>query len=176
MKLLPKKAVNTQVQSAHKAMIDEGVLIAKKVDTLRQTLTSLESQHNQFIAGMKGELEQKLGGLQKLLSLKEIEVKELEEKRLKLIEPLDSAWHEVRQKEEEVRIKIEDSNQKNHQLSVRLQQVEEKLKLEKETLNKINIRDRESARAYTIAEELRIASEKTNTEILNKRLVQDTYF
>ena len=57
MKLLPKSQVHAQVNEQRRQQIDEGMILAKKVDALRQTLAELEEQQRKFSEGTKRELE-----------------------------------------------------------------------------------------------------------------------
>ena len=56
MKLLERKTLTSDFNLQRKMQVDEGVIIARKVDVLREALTSLEGQHKNFIAGMRQDL------------------------------------------------------------------------------------------------------------------------
>jgi SMC interacting uncharacterized protein involved in chromosome segregation len=107
MKLRPKSQIDAQVASQRKAQIDEGVRIAQKVDALRETLSMLEAQHEQYIAGMKGELDRQTSDRVQRIAELESEIRELEEKRKLLLAPLDEAWAEVRTEKQKVQVLIE---------------------------------------------------------------------
>lgn len=63
MKIPDKKIVNIQINEAKRRQIDEGVIIAKKIDILRAELSSLENRRREFIEGNKKVLEKELSEL-----------------------------------------------------------------------------------------------------------------
>lgn len=70
MKLLPKSQVLANVNEQKRLQIEEGVILAKKVDALRQTLLDLEDQQRKFIEGQRAVLERELGQLNREIELK----------------------------------------------------------------------------------------------------------
>jgi len=100
MRLLDKKTVNTVMAGQRKSQIDEGVVIARKIDALRQDLSSLEKQRDVFLSSATTALKDKTEKLNDEIFYKEKIVKELEEERKKLLEPLDIKWDEVAEEED----------------------------------------------------------------------------
>ena len=49
MKILPRKIANEVIQDKKRQQIDEGLLIAKKVDALRGSMLELENQTAYFM-------------------------------------------------------------------------------------------------------------------------------
>lgn len=112
MRLLDKKTVNTVLAGERKGQIDEGVILAKKIDALRQTLSSLQLQHQEFINGMSEELRKQTEVLQFEIDSKRMELCDLEEKRVKLLEPLTNAWNDYKERERELSIVEEEYRQR----------------------------------------------------------------
>jgi chromosome segregation protein len=95
MKLQPKKQVNILYQEERRKEIDEGVNLAKKIDVLRETLGSLEKQHETFLAATSRELEERTR--EKRLEIKNLtqEISKLTEQRQILVKPLDDEWSKL---------------------------------------------------------------------------------
>lgn len=96
MKLLKKSAVSSELAQQKKNQIDEGVRIASKVDALRQSLASLESQEREFISGMQSRLRAETDHLHREIESLKSEILSLEEKRALLLIPLDAERESVR--------------------------------------------------------------------------------
>lgn len=138
MKLLSKSAVNNEVANQKKSQIDEGLFIAKKIDSLRQTLTGLEKQHRDFINGMQSELNIQIQPLiDKIANLK-LEIEDLENKRRKLLAPLTKEWEEVLLKRKQIEAKELEFSQKEIIFGKDREVLDARLKKEKENIFKIN--------------------------------------
>lgn len=98
MKILKKNEAASEVTKQRKEQIEEGAIIAGKVDKLRLTLADLEAQEARFISGMKDRLEKETGSLQELIKSKKSDLALLEEKRTKLLAPVDltNEWATVK--------------------------------------------------------------------------------
>ena len=99
MKLLDKKTITSQVAGQRRSQIEEGINLAKKIDALRETLSSLEKQQKSFIAGMRAGLEREIGSLQSERNTLQKEIATLKKEKVLLQIPLDSKWEEVRVRE-----------------------------------------------------------------------------
>ena len=176
MKLRPKSQIDAQVASQRKAQIDEGVRIAQKVDALRETLSMLEAQHEQYIAGMKGELDRQTSDRVQRIAELESEIRELEEKRKLLLAPLDEAWAEVRTEKQKVQVLIENLGKSSAKSEATEAKRLEKLKEAKETLGRIKIRERELLKVYTQAEADRQDAEKIRVNLESDRTSQEALF
>lgn len=95
MKLLERKIINENVQAERKNQIDNGIVLAKKVDKLRHELLDLEKQRTDFIAGSQETLYKALGDLKSQKGNLEAEIKEAIKQLAKLREPLDEEWRLV---------------------------------------------------------------------------------
>lgn len=103
MKLLPQKEIDSKVNDQKKEKIDAGLFLARKIDALREELLELENERDLFIAGSQKTIDEALEeGLSKKNQL-EITIRDLEEKRLELLKPLDEEWTKVNLKSEENR-------------------------------------------------------------------------
>ena len=95
MKLLKKSVLNNEMATQRKQQIDEGISLAQKIDTLRQTLGRLESQHSAFLSKVKTDLENTTSDLQREIDSKRAEIDELEKQREQLLKPLDVEWEKL---------------------------------------------------------------------------------
>ena len=102
MKLQPKQQITQSINLERKTQIDEGIALAKKIDVLRETLASLEKQHQDFIAGSRVEIEKNLKVLQERKSNLLGEINKLEERRVILMKPLDDEWLKIEDEKQEL--------------------------------------------------------------------------
>lgn len=108
MKLLEKRTINAGIQAERKSIIDSGVFLAKKVDTLREDLLSLEKQRADFIESSRKQLQEAIGDLKNEKSNLDFEVQEAIKRLAKLREPLDEEWNKLEQiKDEVIKTKLE---------------------------------------------------------------------
>lgn len=176
MRLPSKIEVNNAVATQRKREIDEGLSLARKVDALRQTLASLQQQHEQFIAGMEGELKKRTDFLISEVANLERDVADLEERKKQLQIPLDDEWVKVNQRVKE----IENSALKLKTLEEKLNQRElvqdERDRKSKEVLVRVKARDRASIQAYEQAENTKNEADKIKTEISAKREIKEVEY
>ena len=176
MRLPSKIEVNNQVATQRKRDIDEGLALARKVDALRQTLASLEQQHNTFIAGMEGELHKRTDFLISEVANLERDVADLEERKKQLQIPLDEEWAKVNARVKE----IENSALKLKGLEDKLNQRElvqdERDRKSKEVLVRVKVRDRASRQAYEQAENTKNEADKIKAEISAKREIKEVEY
>ncbi len=102
MKILKKSEALTEANKQKQDQIDEGTAIATRVDTLRRTLADVQKQHEDYIAGMKAQLDKVINPLivQRDGLLSEIDHAKAELARLRL--PLDKEWSDVNLKRAEL--------------------------------------------------------------------------
>jgi len=176
MKLLSKKKVNSVVEEQKANLINEGVILAKKVDALRIKLADLEKQHNLFLLGMETELKEKTDKLFQEIQTKERELIVLEEKRKELVKPLDLEWETLKTaKDSLLEVKAE-LGVISSELEGKAERTVEREKKSKEILNNIKVRERELSKVYLEAEEDLEIIKKTKQEIINKKDNQDRTF
>lgn len=133
MKLLDRKIISNDFVLQKKAQIDEGVIIARKVDVLRETLASLEKQHRDFIAGTRQDL---LNATSQLINEKESlqgEIRSLNERRQKLLKPLDDEWETLQEEKNKFFKEQTEFSIKEHDLNER----ESKITKTEKTISKI---------------------------------------
>ena len=176
MKLLSKQQVNIQVATQKKAQIDEGIMIAKKVDVLRQTLSELQKQHSLFLQGMESELKQKTEKLVQDITEKEEKIKELEIKRIELIRPLDEEWNQVKDQAKELQRKSVELEQEKQIIDTDSKRIEEKLRKTSEILSHTKIRERELIKVCEKEEENKKETERIKNEIIEQKTKQDKHF
>lgn len=99
MKLLDKSVIQKEKSNERRVEIEEGMKIAKKVDSLRELVAKEQENARKFreetIQKVTAEVAEILRKKDEILK----EVSELEEKRKKLLIPLDAEWDKVRQAE-----------------------------------------------------------------------------
>lgn len=135
MKLQPKQQITQSINLERKTQIDEGIALAKKIDLLRETLASLEKQHNDFIAGSRVEIEKNLKVLQERKSNLLGEINKLEERRVILMKPLDDEWLKIEDEKQELeRVRIIQSSSQ--------QQLNENWEVFKKDVDSLNKRER----------------------------------
>lgn len=137
MKLLDRKTVNTVMAGERKSQIDEGVILAKKIDAMRESYSSLQTQQQLFVDSISTSLTDRTNALNEEIYYKENIVKDLEQKRIKLLEPLTIKWDEVKKAEEDVAIWKEEQIKKGKELfSVQqvLEEREKEISLEEERM------------------------------------------
>lgn len=128
MQLLDKKTTSTLVATQKKNQIDEGVILAKKIDVLRKTYSELEAQHKKFIDASTVELTKRTQELNDEIGYKEKYIKELEERQAKLLEPLAIKWDEVEEAERELEQERKELLEKRKSLTSFEQELQEREK------------------------------------------------
>lgn len=145
MRLLPPKELNTKINEQKKTEIDAGLFLAKKIDALRENLADAQKEHDDAIIGINNELKiltidyvSKKGALEK-------EIKELEERRLALQEPLDDAWEEFHRQSDELSIQKESLQDRQYMTLAKETELQKKqdeiTKLHQEVIYKENEAD-----------------------------------
>lgn len=164
MHLLKKSTVQSEAQKERKKQIDEGIFIAKKVDTLRQTLGSLESQHGKFLSGIEEELGQRTQPLLLKISSLQKDIEDLEDKRNLLLIPLDKEWAEFHKKQALQDQKEKVISSKSDSVSQKEQKLKELGMGLKDKLFKVKTRERELVKTQSLAEEELYLSKQTRKE------------
>lgn len=135
MKLLKKSTVTSELNLQRKNQIDEGIVLAKKVDALRKTLSELEAQHQNFIISKEQELSTRFKELENSIKELKAEIRELEQRRSELLKPLDAEWAELKSKE----IYLQQKEEDNQKWFIQLQQSEKDILLTEEELERKSI-------------------------------------
>jgi len=107
MQLLKKSEASREIKIERKQQIDEGVNIAKRVDSLRDTLQALETQYQNFAATKQESLKELLGGLEKEIITRRSEVEILEVRKSEALKPITA---ELAVLEEKRKISLETDN------------------------------------------------------------------
>ena len=176
MKLLPKKVVNSMVQDQKRAQIEEGVQLAHRVDLLRAKLADLEHQNELFIAGMQDQLRQKTKGYFSDIGDLQLEIKLLEAKRSELLKPLDFMREQLDTRESALNAKSLEIDSKLLEMARKEQVTNENKEKARETLNHINVRERELAAVYAKAQDDQDTTENIKYQIQKAKNDQDKLF
>lgn len=111
VRLLPKSEIDKRKSEEQRTAIQEGLKVAERVDTLRETLASEEVAFEKYRKESLDAIEQEIKPKRIELDLLNKEVSHLCEERRQLLIPLDFKWSEVQ--------KLEEFNKsKEHELSV----------------------------------------------------------
>ena len=129
MKLANPRNIQSDIAEQRRVDIDNGVQLARKVDTLRATLQELERRHALYVEGTTTELRRKTEELSEEIFLKERVVSELEEQRKVLLEPLTIKWEEVNQKETELEAEKEKISELRNNLTLTKQELDTREKV-----------------------------------------------
>lgn len=133
MKLLSKSDIATAKAKDKRREIDEGLKIAQRVDSLRETQAMEEAALTKFrketLIAINQEIVSETRKKNELLK----EVSDLEDRKREALKPLDEAWNAVRAKEEELTEyahqlhqdrEILSQAEKDHEIEVELLKVE----------------------------------------------------
>lgn len=142
MKLNTPRTIQTSINEERRADIDNGLVLARKLDKLREELQVLERQRALFVAANTTHLQDKVEELNQEVEGKESHISDLEAKRQTLLEPftleVDSKREELKLKEESLIQFRNDLTQKEIFLSEReinVSRDEERVEEEKKELN-----------------------------------------
>jgi len=176
MRLLDKKTIVQQKNLERKREIDEGVKLANKVDSLRETAAKEEKNLFQF---RDANLAQVKKDIDRLLNQKEAlnnELEALSKQREVLQEPLDREWVKVRDKQKELddisevlsnKEKLLDSNQKEYDKRVAdLDKTNRKLDIMQGTLE----HDIEESKKLVTDAKLALSSARTEASKLTAKV------
>lgn len=164
MKLLDRNTLNNQKSLERKREIDEGVKLARKLDTLREEVSKEEVKLKKYLAETSHEVQTQINALVEEKSSLEEEIQTLSEERKILVEPLDNAWKEVKEREVKISEKEEELIQKYEDIKNK----EKELRKRKAELDLEEERQQDSQKG--IAKLFKEASQET---LKARSLVQD---
>lgn len=176
MKIPDRKQIASDFNLQRKLQVDEGVKIAKKVDVLRETLASLEEQHRKFIAGTRQDLINQTEGLERKKADLQGELVHLEERRKRLLEPLDEEWTKLLDKQTEVLARKFLIEEKENQLNERESQIAKIEKLTEQNRQQISEFKGETERANKEARQFRDEQKSIRDDIKRTKDNQDKDF
>lgn len=102
--ILPTKIDVSKAQAnQRKIEIDNGVALARQIDSLRSTFAQERIAHETWKKSSIETLNRQLEGLQDGIDAKKREIVDLDEQRRKLLEPLNKEWENVNAEKENVR-------------------------------------------------------------------------
>jgi chromosome segregation ATPase len=176
MKLLKKSTIQSDLASQKKQQIDEGVAIARKVDELRLKLANLQVQEKAFLEGMQAEMEKKTGALGREIEARQEEIHILEAEKLELLKPLTAEWDLLSAKTAELeQVKVDLLRVSSDALN-KEKRLEDKLKQESETLNRIKVRERELIKVYEDTSQVRTSIENIKEAVIKEKERWDKYY
>ena len=94
--ILPKRTdINKAKSDERKRDIDQGLIIARQVDGLRETLGEMQIRQVKFLEKSKEEASKIIDKLDSEIQTKRRELVEINERREQLLKPLDNEWNKV---------------------------------------------------------------------------------
>lgn len=133
MRLLKKSEVDKAKAEDRKREIDEGLKLATRVDSLRETQANEEKALERFRIETISRINEEIVSLTKTKNELSKEVSDLEDRKREALKPLDEAWEEVNLKQDELTEyahqlhqdrEIVSQAQRDHEVEVELLKVE----------------------------------------------------
>lgn len=175
--ILPTKIdINKSKASERKIEIDNGVALARQIDSLRSTFVQERIAHEAWKKSQIEELNRQTEGLQDGIDAKKREIAQLDEQRQKLIEPLDAEWQKVNEKsahleEEKNELFLDKERFKDKEKLLE----EEKLKVSNSLIKTIRNEQR-TEKNLKEAEEAKKAIQKSLEESKITKFQQENYY
>lgn len=180
MRLLAKSEIDSKKALARKQEIDEGLKISRRVDTLRETVAQEEAALEAFRRKTIAAINAQITAVSDILNDLRREVKELEEKRVKALEPIDTAWETLLKSQQEHTLSVvslemrqevyfEQSKELQARITETTQELERIQTLKKQTEEALqeaveNKADTEASMAYT--RDLEHKTEELRVEVM----------
>jgi chromosome segregation ATPase len=175
VKVLKKDEIQAQIARDQKQKIDDSVAIEQKADQARRDFASLQTQHQTFIAGMKGSMERELEPLRREKADLIFTIGHARTELAQLRQPLDAEWKDVTEKKAEVELFLKELNQRESDLVKGEREIEreksiieadrkEVIALKEEAVADMNISDDMKAEAGRILSNAKTESEKRMAE------------
>lgn len=166
MKLANPRTIQTTLSEERRMDVDNGIKLARKVDTLRDTLEKLEKRHALFLEGTQIELRNKTKELLSQIHSLEEEIKMLEAKRKELLIPLYQEWERVKEREGT----LDEREEKIKELRTDLTYLKGELDKREESLQIDELRNEETRRQVTLhAQKVSDALLEAQNTLLNAR-------
>jgi DNA repair exonuclease SbcCD ATPase subunit len=104
MKLADPRTIQSNINAQRKVDIDQGVALARRVDTLREQISTLENKLILVRDGMTKEVNEQIAKLINDKTLLEEEIERLNITRARLLKPLDEEWELVKKEQEHIEL------------------------------------------------------------------------
>lgn len=153
MKLADPRTIQSNINAQRKIDIDQGITLARKVDTLREQIANEENRLNLIRDGMTKEVNAQIQTLITDKTVLEEDIERLNITRALLLKPLDDEWELVKEEKEHIEIARDE-------IDMFRSEVEKQLKETKLKLKKISIEESRQADTRTqIQEQAKQSSE-----------------
>lgn len=171
MRLLEKSKINESQAIERKMVIDGGITLAKKVDTLRADLLSLEKQRADFIAGSQGAIESTLRNLKSERGIVKADIAEAQKQLRTLREPLDEEWKRLEQEKSSIiALKLDSETYFQTLLKER-----NEVKKEKEWVDTLKeSAERNEKRTLTLLRQVEVEKNETKRVLIEVKQIQDS--
>lgn len=127
MQLLSKSEINAKKASERKIEIDQGIILARKVDKLRETYSEEQAKLNAFRDGTVKVVQEKIDSLTKKVSELKDHLSALKKQRDELQKPLTNEWNQLNQEKlllQEAKYDALQKSRENQELKKSLQDQE----------------------------------------------------
>lgn len=159
MRIPKKQEAQVMAEEGKRQSIDEGMKIAQRVDTLRQELTNLTEQRKNFIEGTKEALQREITPLNVTLEGMRTELKDGREELVRLRQPLDVEWENLRLGQGTLVTSLEEIGLKKIELSNRELLISQKEKENQESFKRIQTLKSEVEDLHSQADKNKVQSE-----------------
>lgn len=176
MKLLPKQEIQDLKAKQRKAEIDEGVKLAKKVDSLREMASKEQATIEKF---QKESLNNLRSEIQKLIDLRDSiieEIKGIKEEKIAVIVELDEREKEIDKRESGLRLLKKIIEDKEIELDFREKEQGDIIKEINEIKGKVIIQMEESNEILSKSREELIIASDMSSKSKQKLIDVDKYF
>ncbi len=157
MKLLPKSDILKLKQAEQKQAIDEGIKLAKRVDSLREVASIEEQKLEEFRTKTLREIQSEIEALTTTKGALEKEVSDLEERKRLALEPLDAEWKRLTDCEADLKRQTDEINAKLAELTTLEEQAKQSISEAENRVSHIQTMDQK-------ATQLLIDADKKHTE------------
>lgn len=176
MKLLSRSQASSEANKNRKAQIDDGVIIASRIDALRKTLAELETQHVKYMSHISEEGRNMMEGLATGISRLKKEIVGLEAERDRLRIPLDAEWVEVKNQKKIAEETVVKSKEVHSVILLEKDRQQSFTKKIKESLEKSRVRERALKVALVEASEDRAVAFTLRQKVENDEIKQQRSF
>lgn len=169
MRLLSKSEIAQAKATEQRRDIEEGLKIAKRVDSLREIKVQEEAALEKFRSETLSHINDEIIKKNQELDALEHEVKDLQKRRKEALEPLDKAWEDYRMADTAINQQREEQLAREHQLGDRETDIKEAEKKAKALTHTASLRAADATRRLQQADEALKQAAQARIEAENDR-------
>lgn len=161
MKLPTPRTIHQNISEERRRDIEQGIILARRLDTLRNDLSIEEKNFAIFKDAQTKGLQEEITNLGVKKNEIELEIERLERERQELLRPVTIKWEEVNKKEQELKDKENKLNDLKTQLTLKKQELDDREKWVSQ----------EEERITKIKQEIYLLAERTSQSSLNAQAI-----